>query len=35
MYQEIPEHPASHMANLTVIVMILLAILFMFKELAR
>lgn len=32
MHQEIPEHPASHMANIVVILMILLAILYMVKE---
>lgn len=32
MHQEIPEHPASHFANIAVIIMILLAILYMVKE---
>ena len=31
MHQEIPEHPASHMANLAVILAIVLAIIYMIK----
>ena len=32
MHQEIPEHPGSHLANVIVIAMIALSIVFMIKE---